>query len=235
MRFVIIALLLVAVILGGVYLLGRLEPTVVATIESYGEAATGTDVTLRAANVSVTESTGTLSGLTIGNPEGYETDYALQIDEIRVRVGLDSLVGSGPLVVNEVVVNGARLNAEQRGNSSNLNELLERLEQSDDSEPSAEPEERVIIERFRLARGRITLTSELLEDEQYVDLPEVVVEDVGGSSGATYAEATEALLTPILAAARQAVVERVRDSAVEEATEEIEDAAREKLQELLQN
>lgn len=233
MKLIVVGILLIAAVIASVLLVGRLEPTIISTIESYGEASTGTEVRLRAANVSVRESSGTLSGLSIGNPEGYETDFALQLDEIRLDVEPESLV-SGPLVLNEIVVSGATLNAEQRGDSSNLTEILDRMEQGDQGETSAESNGRIIIDRFRLEGGRITLTSELLAEEQYVDLPEVRVEDVGRSTGGvSYDETTEALLTPILAAARSAVLDRLRDAAVDEASEEIEDAAEERLRELL--
>ena len=61
-----------------------------------------------------------------------------------------------------------------------------------------------------------------------------VVDGIGrGSGGATYAQAAEAILGPILTAARSAPEERLRNAAADAAREAIEEEASEKLRDLL--
>jgi hypothetical protein len=106
---------------------------------------------------------------------------------------------------------------------------------SETPDAGTEEEGRIIIDRFRLTHGRVTLTSEYLGKPEDLALDDVVVNGVGRSSdGATYGEATEAVLTPIVRAARSAAEGRLREAAAGRAREEIEDAASKKLEKLLE-
>jgi hypothetical protein len=232
---VVIAVVVAAAAGVAVFVVTQLDRMVADAVETYGQAATGTDVTVGGVNVSLTDSRGQIRSLTIGNPEGFTTDNALSIDSIELDVDLGSLTGDVP-VITEVIVEGAALNAEQRGETTNLTEIQRYMNETSGEPESAEPadEGRIIIDRFRLTGGRVTLTSELLNEPETLDLDEVVVEGIGrASGGATYAEATEAVLGPILAAARSAVQGRLRDTATDAARDEIEEEARERLQNLL--
>jgi hypothetical protein len=134
------------------------------------------------------------------------------------------------------VVDGAHLNAEQRGDATNVTQIQRYMTQPDTGATTAQPREqgRLIIDRFRLTNGRVTLTSDLLSKPEDLALDDVVVEGIGRSSGgATYSEATEAVLNPILRAARAALQNRLRDAAGDAARDEVKKKASERVQELL--
>jgi hypothetical protein len=68
-----------------------------------------------------------------------------------------------------------------------------------------------------------------------LELDDVVVDGIGRSSGgATYTEATEAVLNPIVLAARAAVQNRLRDAAADAARDEVKEKVSERLEELLE-
>jgi hypothetical protein len=213
----------------------QLNRTIVDTVENYGSAATGTEVYLGDAQISLRNTSGTLKELMVYNPPGFQSDYALRIASIRLDLNLKAST-SQLIVLNDVLADGATLNAEQRGNTSNLTEILAHMnapaEQAGNNAPSgAEP--RIIIDRFELTGGRIVLTSDLAGSPQTLDLPDVVVNDIGKSSGgATLDEAAQALLKPIMAAGRSALRTRLESKASEAAKGKLEEAAREKIQEL---
>ena len=70
------------------------------------------------------------------------------------------------------------------------------------------------------------MTSEYLSEPEELPLEDVVVEGIGSAGrGVTYSEAAEAMLLPVLAAARSAAAERLRSVAAKVAA----DAAREEL------
>lgn len=198
-------------------------------VQTYGSAATKTDVSVSGVDLALTEGTGTLSGLTIGNPEGYETDYAVRIDETELTLDLASLSSDVP-VVSEMLLTGAHINAEQIGDATNLTDIQELMSSSDGSAQSTS-EGRIVIDRFRLANARVTLTSELLNEPEELMLEDVVVNGVGRGGGATYSEAAEAILTPILGAARTAVQARLRSAAGEAVRDEVREELDEKLEE----
>lgn len=232
----------VAVALAFNYGAGRLDGAVAATIERYGSVVTGTDVEVGGVDLALTAGRADLAGLTIRNPGGYETDYAVRIGHAAVALDIASLTGNAP-VVEELTLDDAIINAEQRETASNLTDIQRHATASPDDTPS-EPG-RIVIERFRLRNARLVLTSEHLSGPEELPLRDIVVEGVGrGTGGATYAEAAEALLTPVLAEARSAAAERLRTAAgdaaadaareeLDEEVEQLEDDVKERVDELL--
>jgi uncharacterized protein involved in outer membrane biogenesis len=229
----IVAVVVAVVAAGLVFVGNKLDGIVAQAVEDYGSAATGTRVTVAGVDITPTQGRGDLKALVIDNPPGFETDHALRIENIKLALDLRSLTGDVP-VVHEVLVNDAHLNAEQRGDSTNLTDIEHYMSKSSEaSADSSVPPPRLIIDSFRLTHARVTLTSELLKHPEELELGDVVVQNVGRSSGgATYGEATDALLTPILDAARAAVQQRLKDAAAAAAREEVEQRASEKLKSL---
>jgi uncharacterized protein involved in outer membrane biogenesis len=230
---------LVIAVVAVVVVVNRIDRYVAEAVEDYGSASTGTDVSVGSVDIALTDGRGELERLTIDNPEGFETDYALRLDDIRLAVALSSLTGGVP-VVADAVVDGAHLNVEQRGDATNLTEIQRHLTQTDEvaAQSPKQPDARIMIDRFRLTNARVTLTSDVLNEPETLELGEVVVEGIGrNSGGATYNEATEAVLTPILAAARTAAQDRLRDAAGDavrdELREEVEEGLGDRLRELL--
>ena len=99
--------------------------------------------------------------------------------------------------------------------------------------PTPEEEGRITIDRFRLTNASVTLTSDLLDKPETIELKDIVVQGIGRNGGATYDEATEAVLNPILAAARSAARDRLREVATDSARKELEKKASDKLKDLL--
>lgn len=232
-----LSILAAVVIAAGIYVSRRLNPTVADLVESYGAEATGTRVRVGAVDVSLRDSRATLKGFVIDNPPGYSTPYLLRIDEIDVQLDVASLARPA-IVLRDVALKGATLEAEQHGTSSNLTEVLDHVEHAGGTTPAqpsaaAEPGTKLIVDRFRLTDGRVRLTSDALSGPQSIDLADVTARDVGRAEGGLDLTATaDALLRPILAAARDAVRGRLQKAAGDAAKSKLEDAARKRLEEL---
>jgi hypothetical protein len=220
----ILAVVAIAVGVGLRYGAGRLDGVVASTVERYGRDVTGTDVDVDGVDLALTAGRATLEGITVDNPGGYDTDYAVRVGTATVELDIASLAGEVP-VIRELVLDGAQINAEQRGAASNLTDIEKHATASSADAPAAEPG-RIVVERFRVRNARLLVTSEHLSAPEELELYDVVVDNIGGASGgATYSEAAEAMLMPILAAARSAAVERLREAAAGA----VSDAAREEL------
>jgi hypothetical protein len=187
---------------------------------------TGTDVDVDGIDLTLTAGRAELAGLTVDNPRGYDTDYAVRIGSATVEIDVGSLAGDVP-VIEELVLDGVLINAEQREAASNLTEIQRHATGSPDEAPGNPG--RIVVERFRVENARVLLTSEYLSEPEELALDDVVVNGIGGARGATYAEAAEAMLLPVLAAARSAAASRLRavaaDAAAEAAREELGDDA----------
>ena len=205
---------------------GRLDSVVVSTVERYGSAVTGTDVSVDGVDLALTAGRAHFTGLTIDNPRGYDTDYAVRIGTATVALDVGSLAGTVP-VVNELELDGALINAEQRDAASNLTDIQKHATAGSGDASAAEPG-RIIVEQFRLRNARVLVTSEYLTKPEELPLGDVIVRNIGSATGgATYSEAAEAMLTPVLAAARSAAEERLRSAAGQRLSE----AARKELDE----
>lgn len=202
-----------------------LDSVVASTVERYGSAVTGTDVSVEGVDLALTAGRAELAGLTVENPPGYDTDYAVHVGRASVTLDIGSLATDVP-VIEDLVLDGALINAEQRDAGSNLTDIQRHATASSGDE-AGEPG-RIVVERFRLVDARVLITSEYLSTPEELPLRDVVVENIGaGIGGVTYSEAAEAMLTPVLAAARTAVSERLREAA----GQAVSAAAREGLEE----
>jgi hypothetical protein len=205
---------------------GRVDGAVVSAIERHGSALTGTRVDVDGLDLALSTGRVDLAGVTVGNPRGYETDYAVRIGSASVELDIGSLAGAVP-VIEELILDGALINAEQRAAASNLTDIQQHATAPSDQAPAGEPG-RIVVERFRVRNARVLLTSEHLRTPEELPLRDVVVENIGSATGGvTYSEAAEAMLLPVLAAARSAATERLRVAAVDA----VSDAAREELDE----
>lgn len=218
----------------------RLDGVVASTVERYGGAVTGTAVNVGGVDLELARGRAELARLTIGNPSGYDTDYAVRIERAEVAIDVGSLAGDVP-VVEELTLDDALINAEQRDTASNLTDIQRHATESSGEGDAGTEQGRIIIERFRLTNARVFLTSEHLSKPEELVLREVVVEGIGrGLGGASYSEAAEAMLGPVLAAARSAAGERLRTAAAdaaaaaarEELEEQADDEAREEVDEV---
>ena len=223
---VALALVAIAVAVALRYGSGRLDSVVVSTVERYGSGVTGTDVSVDGVDLALTAGRANFTGLTIDNPGGYDTDYAVRVGAATVALDVGSLAGEVP-VVKELELDGALINAEQRNAGSNLTDIQKHATAASGGVPAAEPG-RLIVEQFRLRNGRVLVTSEHLSKPEELPLADVVVRNIGSATGgATYSEAAEAMLMPVIAAARSAAAERLRSAAGEALSE----AARKELDE----
>jgi hypothetical protein len=217
------------------YLNTQLDPLVANAIEDYGRKTTGTDVDVGGVELALTSGSGKIGDIEIGNPPGFSTDYFLRVRDTHVAIDVGSLRGDVP-VIREIALDGAHLNAEQRGNAINVMEIQKKITGGGGGDaPATESSEgRVIIDRFRLSHARVTVTSEALDHPEDLELADVVVEGIGRSTGgATYDAAATAVLTPIVAAVRSAFEGRVRAAATDAARDELREIARDKLNELI--
>ena len=117
----------IAVLVIGFFFLG---PVVTKTVNTVGPKVTGTKVELDGAKVLPLTGGTTLTGLFVGNPEGWTGDKAFYVGELRASVKPTSLLGDHVLV-NEVFIDGPEFVYERRLlGGSNIDALLKQIEQN---------------------------------------------------------------------------------------------------------
>lgn len=212
---IIIGLLAIAV-LALVVLYFNLDRGVKAAVEEFGPRYTGSPVTLRRVSLSPFSGKGSLYGLEVGNPEGFQSPSALSLEEIDLAletgtlradtIVIDTLRVQAPLIHYESGAGGSNLQALQR----NISHATATGDTDDAWEGEADKRERkVVIRDFSLASANIRYSNPLLGDESVtLAMPDIHLTGIGEKSGGvTVAEATRQIVTAINREASRAVTE----------------------------
>lgn len=232
----VVAVVAIVVFLG----LQNINQLVKLAIETEGPKVTGTSVVLNRVDLSVMEGRGELHGLEIGNPKGYASEYAFSMGEVALQVEPKSLT-QNVIVINEILVDGAKLIAEQKTISrTNLQDLLDHIKAgggkkstkvstSTASDESPTADVRLMVEKFSFVNSNVRLiTTEW--GERTLKLPNINVTNIGDREvGLTPEQLTQALLDPILAQAKASVANNLEDLAKDKAKDELQKKLDEKL------
>jgi hypothetical protein len=178
---------------------GSLNEYVVKKIESVGSKLTGVPVRVERVHLGLFRGLGEITRVTVANPEGYQTDYAFQMDLVRLNLRVLSLL-TEPLVVRELVIDSPIVNFESHeAGVSNWGEIANNVRanqaRADSQSAAAKPTPektlgkslRIVVKRlviqgvtFNLRRADGTTASGTL--------PAIELTEVGGSDGKTPGE-----------------------------------------------
>lgn len=228
----LLAVLVILLLLAGGgfwYATANLDRWVKDAIEQYGSEYTGVSVTVESVALSPFGGSGEIRGLVVGQPEGYDGDYAIRVGSAGVNLRLRSLLDD-PVVIDVVTVDGARINAVSRDlRDTNLQEILRHVESM--TPPPAEDEEapgrQFIIERFELTDTETSVTAGDLASVQ-VMVPDLELTGLGReTAGASVGQVLQQILRPVIGAVVNSLTEgRVRDL-VDEHSDALRERARE--------
>ena len=208
----LIGILLLVVVGLGVYVVMNSGSLIKTAVETYGPKYLGVDVRLGSADISLTEGTGELRGLVIGNPEGFDGPHTFSLGAIKL--GLDPMGQSESLIrIRTIEVDAADLAMIAKGTDTNLQALMDNLASDSSSESgeaapaeeSAGPEPKIIIENFAFTNAQTSLSSDIL-GEKTVEIPDIRLTGIGEKSqGVTIQEALKQLFNPIVKASTEAL------------------------------
>jgi len=197
MKRVLFAILIIAVLgIGyGVYrLTGSLDSLVKVAIEKYGSEATGTQVEVAGVDIGVREGRATVTGLVVGNPEGFDGD-AFTLGEITVDIDPGSVARELVVVDRITIAAPAVTFIVHQDGKSNLDAIRRNLDAASGSggggngsvDDASGTTKRIRIQRFVFAEGRITADATAVGAEEPVEvrMPTMEMTNVGGADGAT--------------------------------------------------
>lgn len=203
---ILLGLILLGVIgLAAVYFLGSsaLNKGIKKGVETFGPEVTQTSVTLDSANISVLTGSGSLKGLNVGNPEGFDSENIFALGEIDLKVDTGS-VFSDKIIIDHIIIKQPEISYEKTLTNSNVKELLKNIEEftGPAEEEPQEPEEsgsskQVVIRKLVIEEGKIYVG--LMGVGQTVSLPRIEMNDIGEEgSQMSMAEAIDLVLTKVL-------------------------------------
>jgi hypothetical protein len=219
MKKVILRILLglvILVIIAVVVVFFSLNSIVKKGVESVGPRITKVDVRLDSAKVSPLSGNGELSGLFVGNPEGYKTPSAIKAGDIKVGVEPSSVL-SDTLVVNEVNIQSPEITFEGSLSGNNLSKILDNIQAATgggktETTPTKQSEKKFFVKDLVVNAGKINvnISTPLGGKSATVPLPEIHLQNIGSRDhGVTAGELAKQILQPLLVKATEAVTENV--------------------------
>jgi hypothetical protein len=235
---------IVVVVIGVVFVLSNLNSIVAKAIEVEGGKVTGTDVGVDGVNIKLADGSGAIDNLTIANPDGFAAGNAFSLGNITIDLDVNSLQGD-PLVIEEIRISAPVASAvlNEKG-LTNIDALRQHViaytaglpgaGDGGDSEPAGSAK-KIRIKKFIFEKGRIEIDATAVNvEKQTLDLPEVILEDMGGADGAPADQIVkDALLVYTKQATTTFVRSELRKLVEKQMGGSIEDKAKEALNKLI--
>lgn len=212
------SILVVVVALAGYYFWSHADSFLKSAIETYGGAATKTDVRLDRASVSLTSGSGTISGLSVGNPPGFQSVKALSLGDVTVKVDTSSVAAAGPIVIEDVMIDKPDINYEMTASGDSNLQVIARNARGTNGDgmrlvpapggktvPPATESRKIVIRNLVVKNGHLKVSSPLLGGRPLsATMPEVHITNLGGSKGLTPVEVARVLLNTLATSAGSA-------------------------------
>ena len=200
---VVVIVLLLLVVGVFVYVGYNTNSIVKNAIETIGTQHLGAPVRVKEVEIALQDGLATLKDLEIGNPPGFDGDYALRVGTIAVE--MDVAQSSAELVVlKRVTIDGARAAAIARApKDTNFGVLSSNVPASGGSTL------KLIVDKLDLTNTHATVSSPLLARSAEVTVADVHLTDIGRSSGGVDAGT---VIAQVLAPITRAVARSMTDA-----------------------
>ncbi len=214
---------LTLLLIGFLILTFSLDYIVKSNIEEIGSEMTQTSVTVSGVSISLFSGEGTISGFRVANPEEFETEEAMSIDQFDIEIEVRSIF-SNTIVVNDIIITQPQLSVEQQLPANNLKILMDNIQSSI---PEGETEINLIVEHLVIEDGTVYLRTDVGgTEERTIKLPRIEETDIGTEQYSVQQTIRE-LAEP--------VVERALRAALEGGLDQLQDKARDAIKDLFDN
>jgi hypothetical protein len=234
--FRIILVLVALLIAVAIVLTLFLDQGIKRAVEVVGPRLTQVDVRVDDVDLSLISGRVQLKGLHVGNPEGFQSESAIELGSLLVATQPRSLLAD-KIVIRSLILDSPQITFEGGLKENNLRKLLDNVNESmkdlespdrDDKDGSDSATRKLQVDELTVADGKVHVWVNVLGNRTTtIDLPEIRMTDLGkGPEGITTAELTDRLLRVILEKATVAAAGAVAGSPAE-AVDELKRAGEE--------
>lgn len=217
---IVLVVLLVAALAASMWWVSsHLDDILVRLIREVGSEAAGVAVTVDDAELSLREGRGSIRGLTIANPSGYESEHAIRFEQIDLALEMGSL-GTEVLVIDSIDVLGATVFHETIAGRNNLRTIMDHAESAGESSGAGGGQD-VAIRTLTLSGSEITMIDDRIGANASLDVPEIVLTGLGNAEGGATPEDVarqilDSLIAEVMDRSQDAAVESLEDRALDE-------------------
>ena len=200
------------IVIGILVLLGKINPIVENGIEKTGPTILKAPVTVDAVKISFFSGSGELKGFTVGNPEGYNTSHAFNMDSLKINLDVKS-VTSDKIHIKNITIDSPSIIFEGGFGKSNLSQLQANAAEfskgggdSDKEESGKGETKKLVIDHMVIDNGSISVSMALLQGQKLtVPLPKLEMKDIGKEKDANISDVLGEVLAMVNKAAIPAV------------------------------
>lgn len=209
---VVLAVIAAALIAVGLTIDGLVE----SGMEDAGSDVLKTEVEVDDIDISIFGGNASMDGFIVYNPEGFSDEAAVSLKGIKLVLDLGSLF-SDNILVKEVYVNNPEILFEQKGTKVNLRELSQNISTGTEEES----DKSIIIEKFVLEEGKISISSELEKERNAeASLDRIELKDIGKSGSGTVQQAMREILEPVI---KNALAEAASSGLMDQLKDKVDD------------
>ena len=214
-----LAIVILAAVGGAWWLYNSRDALIKRALEHYGPQLTGVAVKVKAVKLEPFDGRGAITGLELGNPQGFSSPHAVTLGEVRLAVE-PSTITSDVVHIKEISLESPTITYERGAQGDNLRAIQKHIQaQLPKSRGSAEakkeqgaPQRRFIVDHVQIRKARVSYGGLVTSD-----LPDLHLRDLGKKrGGATAAEITDEIWTEVTRTAvssAPAAIEALRDKA----------------------
>lgn len=180
-----------------------LDSIVASAIRTYGPKITGVSVKLSFAKIQIADGTAELSALELSNPKGFNTEHALSVHKISMRLNVASIT-KDVVLIEEISIVQPEITYEYASGTSNLDVIQRHVEayvadkaSSKQATESPGTQKKIIIQNLYIKGATAKVAASAFKGKvMTVPVPDVHLTDIGKKSGgATAGEVTRQILT----------------------------------------
>lgn len=197
------------------YLYSSLDTLIQAAVEKYGSEITQAEVTLDGVELDLASGKGALRGLTVGNPEGFETPSAFELGAISIELDIGT-IASDTIVIKKIVIDQPGVTYELSGDGNNIDAIRNNVDaymakhglaKGGDAEKEQDEGPKLIIENLYVRGGTVSVSATILKGKSMTaPLPDIHLKDIGKEEGgASPGEVVERVMTSLGDGAAKAV------------------------------
>ena len=209
LRIVIVGIVLAVIVVGALFYF--LNDIVKSGVETAGPQLTKGPLRLAKANLSPFSGMARMTGLFVGNPEGWKSDSAIKVGDVKVALNVRSAL-SDTVIIDTIHIEAPEITYETALTGSNLGKILENIEAfAGGGGKPAETTSSTSSKKFRVKDIQIhgaKVHLSALGRQITVPLAEIRVQNVGtDGNAATMGELAQAIIKPLLASVTKAAAE----------------------------
>jgi uncharacterized protein involved in outer membrane biogenesis len=187
-----------------------LNDIVKSGVETAGPQLTKGELRLTKANLSPFSGLAQMTGLFVGNPQGWKSDSAVKVGDVKVMLNVRSAL-SDTVIIDSIHIQAPEITYETTLTGSNLGKILENIEAAaggatPTDTAASKPGKKFRVKDIHIQGARVHLAA--LGKQITVPLADIRLQNIGtDGQGATAAELTRDILKPLLASVVKAAAE----------------------------